>query len=392
MRPVDGRTLARAATAAVALLALGVAVALWRDAAADPAALWRDPFHDRNSHLRTGLEIALALRHGELAAAFAAATGTLVWPPLHGLLLGLVFLAGGPRLELAILPSLLGWWATILGTWVLAWRSAGPGQPAWMAGLAAAGLALLSPAFRLLGADVMLEGLGAGLSAWALVAGQRCLERPDRPRGRLLGLLLTLLFLEKYNYWLMVAAALGVTVQLSPRLRPPALAAMLALARPAAAAAARAAGAARAGGGRGRAGIACGSDPGAGRPHADPRRSARSCRSATGCCCSASPGGGGAPAAASPCPARCAPCSAGTPCRSRSGCCSPGPSPAWSASSHRASPAAAPMRRGGRSPAAGPASPRASTPPPGWAISPSAWPRSARRRSPGASPARGWSW
>jgi hypothetical protein len=91
-----------------------------------------------------------------------------------------------------------------------------------VAAVIAVTLGVASPAFRLLASDVMLECLGAGLSAAALWAYGRA-ESPGNlgdsasvvTRWRLLAVILTLLFFEKGNYWGLVLAALAVTHVLS---------------------------------------------------------------------------------------------------------------------------------------------------------------------------------
>ncbi|WP_431281166.1 hypothetical protein ACQW02_17335 [Humitalea sp. 24SJ18S-53] len=191
-------------------IALLVAGMMLRDYLADPAALWRDVQHDRNSHLAFGFDLALRMRAGDGLGWLERLASATVWPPLHGVVLSLVLLVSGEGHRLAILPSLGGWCSTVVLCGLIARRLAG-GDPATglVAAGVAAGFAMLSPAFRLLGSDVMLEGLGAALSAAALLAWMRCCEAPDRVRRwRLLGLLLTLLFLEKYNYWTLLTLAL----------------------------------------------------------------------------------------------------------------------------------------------------------------------------------------
>ncbi|MFL9827412.1 hypothetical protein ABTU92_21360, partial [Rhodoplanes sp. SY1] len=103
-----------------------------------------------------------------------------------------------------------------------------PGPPTGAAGAVAAAvagaLALSSPAFALLGSDVLLEGPGAALSALALLCFVRAAEMPsglDRReavrRWRMLGLVLTVLFFTKGNYWGLVVAALAVTAAIEHR-------------------------------------------------------------------------------------------------------------------------------------------------------------------------------
>ncbi|MDC7787198.1 hypothetical protein PQJ75_10895 [Rhodoplanes sp. TEM] len=218
------------AVAAVAAIALATAVATFLAYAAAPDALWVDVHHDRNGHFGFGLDLALALRGGDPVAFVSHLAKAVVWPPVNGLVLSGVLLVGGLDHRLAILPSLLGWSATVILTAMLARRlldppRTGSADPAPAAGASAAvaaavagALALSSPAFALLGADVMLEGLGAALSALALLCFARAMDAPaDRARWRALGIVLTVLFFHKGNYWGLVLVALAVTAAIGAR-------------------------------------------------------------------------------------------------------------------------------------------------------------------------------
>ncbi|NVO17800.1 MAG: hypothetical protein HXX10_27585, partial [Rhodoplanes sp.] len=82
----------------------------------------------------------------------------------------------------------------------------------------AGALALASPAFGLLGADVMLEALGAAWSALALLCFARAMDTPHEPGPwRLLGLVLTVLFFHKGNYWGLVVVSLAVAYAIERR-------------------------------------------------------------------------------------------------------------------------------------------------------------------------------
>ena len=148
-----------------------------------------------------------------------------MWPPLHGLVLAAVLLIGGIDHRLGIVPSLIGWTLTITLVGVIArdmleQRARNGEQGDRALGIAAAAiavtLAIASPAFRLLAADVMLECLGAALTAAALWAYGRAMRGTGAPdvgddaasRWRVLALVLTALFFEKSNYWGLTAAAL----------------------------------------------------------------------------------------------------------------------------------------------------------------------------------------
>jgi 4-amino-4-deoxy-L-arabinose transferase-like glycosyltransferase len=111
---------------------------------------------------------------------------------------------GGIDLRLAILPSLFGWICTIVLAFLIARRLFTDRYTGTVAGALAVTFAIASPAFRLITADVMLEGLGAALTATCLYLYLRA--RAERDRGslwRALALALTVLFFEKSNYWVL---------------------------------------------------------------------------------------------------------------------------------------------------------------------------------------------
>jgi hypothetical protein len=195
----------------VAAGAVVLAVSLWTSHAAAPDLLWRDVYHDRNGHFAYGLDLALAVKTFDPLWFLSELEKAKVWPPLHGLILSAVLLAGGIDHRFGIVPSLLGWAMTIVLSWLIARRLFAARLPGVLAGAVAVILTAASPAFRLLAADVMLEGLGAGLSALALFAAMLAGAEPDRPgRWRLLALTLTALFFYKGNYWGLVVVALAL--------------------------------------------------------------------------------------------------------------------------------------------------------------------------------------
>jgi hypothetical protein len=170
--------------------------------------LWDNSTHDRNAHYLYALRLATDVRQGDALALLEHLSQASVWPPLHGVLAAGALLVGGLDYRWAVLPSLAAYVLAVLLAFLVARRSAPRGGN--FAGLAAALLVLASPAHRAYATDVMLESLGACLSLLAvycyLVAVQ---GKPTNLRsGRFLGLALTTLFLEKYNYWLLVALAL----------------------------------------------------------------------------------------------------------------------------------------------------------------------------------------
>jgi hypothetical protein len=83
---------------------------------------------------------------------------------VHGLALASVLTLGGIDVRFAILPSLIGWAATIALSFLIALRLLPHRRSGLTAGALAVTFALASPAFRLITADVMLEGLGAALT------------------------------------------------------------------------------------------------------------------------------------------------------------------------------------------------------------------------------------
>jgi hypothetical protein len=221
---------------AVAMLALAAACAaiLFVHADANPDLLWQGYYHDRNGHYAFGQDLALAIRTGDPLWFFSELERAKVWPPLHGLVLAAVLAAGGIDHRLGIVPSLIGWALAVAMVGLIARRmfqdGAHDGAQDRDLGVGAAAiamtLAIASPAFRLMACDVMLECLGAGLTAAALWAYGRAMNPGAVPatadgtaaRWRLLALILTALFFEKGNYWGLTVAALALShVTLAPR-------------------------------------------------------------------------------------------------------------------------------------------------------------------------------
>ena len=207
----------------IAAIATGIAGVLFMDNWNHPATLWHDPYHDRNTHLSRGIDIALALRGLDPVGVLTAATQGVTWPPLHPLVLGIVMAITRIDARLGVLPGLMGWAATVVCVWCIArqcvWGIArqcvggiareAPPETGWFAGAVAVIFTIASPGFRLLGADAMLEGLGAGLSAFALLAFMQR-DQPGSAWHRMTCVALTCLFFEKFNYWLLLAAAMAI--------------------------------------------------------------------------------------------------------------------------------------------------------------------------------------
>jgi hypothetical protein len=170
--------------------------------------LWDNPTHDRNAHYLYSLKLATAVRNGDVFQFLNELNEARVWPPLHGVLAATVLFVGGLDYRLAVLPSLAGWVVTILFGFLVARRAVGRGGV--LAGLIAALFIAASPAQRAFATDIMLESLGGALSLVVLYAYLVAVQgREDETwKGRWLGLALSLLFLEKYNYWLLVVLAL----------------------------------------------------------------------------------------------------------------------------------------------------------------------------------------
>jgi hypothetical protein len=170
--------------------------------------LWVNSTHDRNAHYLYALKLATALRHFDLYHFLDEIQRARVWPPFHGIVASLVLLAGGSDYRLAVLPSLLAW----AGSAVLAFLAARRALPRGgaLAGLIAAVYLLVSPLHRAFATDIMLESVGAFLTLAVLYAYLVAVQDSTRLSWRVLGGLLTLLFLHKYNYWMI--ALLGLVL------------------------------------------------------------------------------------------------------------------------------------------------------------------------------------
>lgn len=194
------------------IAALTIAGFMFFDYYTAPDLLWRSFHHDRNSHFSFGLDLALAVKQHDAAWFFGELEKAKVWPPVHGLVLSAVLLLGGIDYRLAIVPSLIGWVMTIVVVWLIARWLFSDRTSGLVAATVATVLTALSPAFRLISADVMLEAIGAGLSALALWGYLRAFAAPqDRGRWRLFALILTALFFHKGNYWGLMVAALAIS-------------------------------------------------------------------------------------------------------------------------------------------------------------------------------------
>jgi hypothetical protein len=171
-------------------------------------ALWYNPYHDRSAHYLFSIRLATDIQNGRVIQLLHDLDQARVWPPLHGLAAATVLLIGGRDYRLAVIPSLAGWVATVLLVFLVARRATPRGGN--LAGLIAALFFAASPAHRAYAADIMLESLGAALSMLALYCYLLTLQSwpEETAKARCLAVSLLLLFLEKYNYWLLVVLAL----------------------------------------------------------------------------------------------------------------------------------------------------------------------------------------
>lgn len=192
-------------------------MAIWLYSAFWPVAdqLWYSSTHDRNSHLWFGISLAIDFRTLDIAHFLKDLHGARIWGPLHPLVLGLVLAIGGLDERLAVLPSLACWVGCAVFAFLIARRMvAGGGRPTTnqggnLAGAVAALFVLASPAYRAFATDIMLESMGACLSLGVLYFYLcTCQDRTARAAAGL-GLMLTLLFFDKYNYWFLMLLALA---------------------------------------------------------------------------------------------------------------------------------------------------------------------------------------
>jgi hypothetical protein len=164
--------------------------------------LWWWMGHDRHSHYMYALNLALDVRTGDIVRLFHDFDRMRVWGPVHPLLVAAIQVVAGPDHRLAVLPSLAGWIMTIWFAFLTARRLLPSGGNA--AGVLAAFFVAISPAHRAYATDCMYESLGAGLSLAALYFYLVTVQDQSRRAAIALGVTLSVLFLHKYNYWLLV--------------------------------------------------------------------------------------------------------------------------------------------------------------------------------------------
>jgi Dolichyl-phosphate-mannose-protein mannosyltransferase len=181
--------------------------------AANPGELWYGLRHDRNVHFDAAIQLAVALQNFDVATFLGLLLEPHIWPPAADLSLAVVMILGGMDLRLAILPGLMSWTCVTTLVFLIARRLFSDRWTGNVAGALAVTFAVASPTFRLISADVMLEGPGAALTAFCLYAYIRARAKTAAGSERWWGILaitLTVLFFEKYNYWLMIALALAI--------------------------------------------------------------------------------------------------------------------------------------------------------------------------------------
>ena len=160
------------------------------------------PLWDGSAHGLAGVELARALRRGDLLAFLLGINRQVLWPFVHPLMLTPWLLLRGDGFAAADQFSSLLYAGTVLAVFAAGW-SLHPTRGAWVA-TAAAVLVLLAPEYRLFGTLTMLEMPGAFLLAVTLALWVRTLEEPcSRPLLAAAGLSTTALFLCKYNYGLL---------------------------------------------------------------------------------------------------------------------------------------------------------------------------------------------
>lgn len=221
-RPATARSPFRAILTADRLVLLAVAGAAlvlaaihYRQFLDVRRSLWDHGLHDRNAHYLFALRLATDARQGRLGQLLVDLDSARVWPPLHGAVAAVILLAGGLDYRLAVLPSLAAWFGTVVFAFLVARRAVPRGGN--VAGLVAALLTAVSPAYRAYATDVMLESTGACLSLAVLYGYLAAVQGRSVWAGRWLGIALTALFLHKYNYWLLVLLALVACTALAHR-------------------------------------------------------------------------------------------------------------------------------------------------------------------------------
>jgi len=191
----------------VALVATLMAGWLYQQFLTMADGLWYSTGHDRNAHLWLGMSLAIDIRTLDFGHFLKDLHGARIWGPLHPLLLGLIMAVGGLDERLGVLPSLACWVGTAVFGFLAARRTVAKGGN--LAGTIAALFVVASPAYRAFGTDIMLESMGAFLSLGALYFYLRTCQDRTPGAAACFGLMLSLLFFDKCNYWLLMILALA---------------------------------------------------------------------------------------------------------------------------------------------------------------------------------------
>jgi len=192
--------------AALACLAFGV----WL-AATVPVSLamgWDESMHV----MLPAARLVEALRAGEIGLAVGALLDCAQYPPAWPAVLALVELPGGVSEGLARAVTSLAWAAALLVVGLLARRAArasgrtDPRIAAWSAMI----LGALCPLAASFAGTLFLEVPSALATAFALWAWTRRADRPHLKRELVAGLAVTLALFTKWNYGLLLGAALAL--------------------------------------------------------------------------------------------------------------------------------------------------------------------------------------
>src|SRR5262249_18036689 len=191
----------RSVSRSALVLAAALVVAALRGQAflLDPRSGWTQLVHDRNGHYEFAQHLALSIRTVNPIETVRVLLLSKVWPPLHGICAAALLVVTGPDYRVAILPSLIAWVVLVVAAFHLT-RELAPPTARTAAGLLAAAFVVSSPAYGHYSVDVMLESLGAALTAACVWMYVRARANPTPARWRALAIALLLLFLAKYNY------------------------------------------------------------------------------------------------------------------------------------------------------------------------------------------------
>jgi hypothetical protein len=172
--------------------------------------LWGSTIHDRHAHYHSGISLATDIRNADLIQFIRDVDlASRVWQPMHAVAVAMTLLVFGSDYRIAVLPNLLAWFGSIVLAFMLARRIVP--RLGTAAGIIAALLVMASPAHRAFATDLMIESLGAFFTLLVLYAYVVVNQNPTTANGRWFAVALTLLFVTKYNYWVLALGGLLVT-------------------------------------------------------------------------------------------------------------------------------------------------------------------------------------